>query len=66
MAAKPGITGSSAKHTALAAEARTTIVRLAPVRSASAPQAPGASTRASCGAASTQAISLALKPRAAR
>jgi hypothetical protein len=43
-----------------------TIARCAPVRSAITPQAPGAATRASCGSASTQAISAGVKPRAAR
>jgi hypothetical protein len=66
MAAKPGIAGSKAKQATFATLARTTIARSAPVRSASVPQAPGATTRASCGSASTQAISPAFKPRAAR
>ncbi len=40
--------------------------RAAPLRSASQPQNEGATTRATCGIASTSAMSPALKPRAAR
>ena len=66
IAAKSPITGKSAKHAALAAQAKTTMARCAPVRSASAPQAAGATMRASCGSASTHAICAAPRPRAAR
>ena len=66
IAAKLATSGSSAKQAAFAAHEKATIARCIPVRSAIHPQAAGATMRASCGKASSHAISAAPSPRAAR
>ena len=61
----PSANGSAAKHAAIATHENTTMPRCAPLRSASQPQPAGAKARATCGSASTSAISAAPSPRQA-
>ena len=63
---KPGTYGIAAKPAASAAHDATTTARRASARSASQPQNVGAKMRASCGIASTVAISVGCSPRPAR